>query len=739
MSKPLPLSALQSFTKRVNQLTDIAEQAISYIRRGWSPVPVVYKDKMPSCGRGWEQLRLTEDDVETHFNNGETNIGVILGPPSGGLVDIDLDCPEALRLARFVLPKTELRFGRESTPDSHWLYKAPIEGRTAYTDPITKETLVEIRSSGSQDKFHQTVFPPSVHTSGEQIYWSSDGDPLEIVDSKLIDSVSQLAALCLMVRYWPAEGGRQDFAMRVAGVLLRGGMPVDQANWIIELIASAAGDDDFGQRRIAHHTQTRLDNDEPTFGYSGLCEVVDEKVAATFTQWLDISPPADDHNNIESTQDWLALSFIDRNQSRVRYCHDHGCWFVWDGSIWQRDVTGSSAAAIRDWCRDFVDRLPNARNALGRYSTITAIEQLTRIDQRTAVTAAAWDNDQFLLGTPQGTVDLRTGLLKVSAATDMITKSTAVAPAPTSDCPLWRKFLSETTQEDAELQHYLATASGYACTGSTREHALFFVYGPGGNGKSVFVSTISRILGDYATTAMMETFVAARSEQRHPTELASLRGARLVTASETEEGRRWAESRIKALTGGETISARFMRQDAFEFRPQLKLLISGNHAPNLVNVDEAMRRRLHVIPFTNTPLEPDKELESKLEVEWPGILRWMIEGAVDWQKNGLVKPQIVVSATEDYFSEQNVFAHWLEQNCRVEPNNSHLFSTSRELFENWKAFAEANGEYAGTSKGLSSKLARAGLRTERRHLGKLVRGWVGVVLVDAETYSATEF
>lgn len=182
-----------------------------------------------------------------------------------------------------------------------------------------------------------------------------------------------------------------------------------------------------------------------------------------------------------------------------------------------------------------------------------------------------------------------------------------------------------------------------------------------------------------------------------------------------------------------------MRQDAFEFKPQLKLLISGNHAPNLVNVDEAMRRRLHVIPFTNTPLESDKGLEDKLVAEWPGILRWMIEGAVDWQKNGLVKPQIVVAATEEYFSEQNLFAHWLEQNCRVEPNNRYLFSTSRELFENWKAFAEASGEYAGSAKSLGSKLARAGLRTERRSLGKQVRGWVGIVLVEDETYAATEF
>jgi hypothetical protein len=394
----------------MGQLAEVAEQALAYIRRGWAPLPVAYKGKKPSCGDSWGQLRLTESDVERYFNSGETNIGVILGPPSGGLVDIDLDCPEALRLARFILPKTELRFGRESTPDSHWLYISSVEERTAYTDPTDTKILVEIRSSG--DKFHQTVVPPSIHKeTGEDIEWSSYGEPLEIVATKLSESVALLAAASLMARHWPAEGGRQDFAMRVAGVLVRGGVPVDHANRIIELIASAAGDEEYDQRQIAHITQARIDNDDPTYGYTGLCEVLDEKVAATFTKWLDISPTAVGTHNIESTQDWLALSFIDHNQSRVRYCHDHGGWFVWDGSIWRRDGTGSSVADIRDWCRDFVDRLPRARATLGRLSTITAIEQLTRIDQRVAVTSEAWDVGPFLLDTPEGTVDLRTGLL----------------------------------------------------------------------------------------------------------------------------------------------------------------------------------------------------------------------------------------------------------------------------------------------------------------------------------------
>ena len=717
----------------------VAEQARGYIRRGWATVPVGYREKRPSCGKGWEALRLTEDDVDKHFNRGATNIGVILGPPSNGLVDIDLDCPEALMLARAILPKTELRFGRASTPDSHWLYVSPGSEHETFTDPVTNKTLVELRTRGKSGGDHQTVFPPSVHESGEDIEWSSYGDPLEIMGDQLRESVAQLAAISLMAIYWPEEGGRQEFSMRVAGVLARGGVPVDKADRIIGLIASAAGDDEWDMRQIANITQRRIDNDEPTYGYTGLCEVIDERVASRFTQWLKITPTeVQSHDDVDATQDFIALSFIDHHQARFNFCHEHGCWFIWDGSIWRRDVKRAAIEAVRDWCRDLADRMPRARAALGRLNTISAVENLMRTDQRVAVTAEVWDADPFLLGTPAGTVDLRTGALRVSASENRITKSTAVAPDQTDDCPLWDKFLDETTQGDAELKRYLRAVAGYAATGSTREHALFFVHGPGGNGKSVFVSTISRILGDYSTTAMMETFVAARGE-RHPTELASLRGARLVTASETEEGRRWAESRIKALTGGEAISARFMRQDAFEFTPQLKLLISGNHAPNLVNVDEAMRRRLHVIPFTNTPSAPDKELEQKLEGEWPGILRWMVLGAVDWIQNGLKKPEIVSAATDNYFSEQNVFAHWLEQHCRVEPNNTHLFSTSRELFESWQSFAEANGENAGSSKGLSSRLARIGLRNERRRLGTVTRGWVGIALLSAENYSATEF
>ena len=252
---------------------------------------------------------------------------------------------------------------------------------------------------------------------------------------------------------------------------------------------------------------------------------------------------------------------------------------------------------------------------------------------------------------------------------DGITRQTAVSPSFDA-APVWENFLREATNGDVEMIRFLKQWCGYSLTGDTREHALLFVYGPGGNGKSVFLNTVAGILGDYATTAGMDTFAATRSD-RHPTDLAALRGARFVSASETEEGRAWAEARIKAMTGGDLISARFMRRDFFTYKPQFKLTIVGNHKPVLRNVDEAARRRFNIVPFEYMPASPDLALEERLKAEWPAILGWMIEGCADWHKNGLLRPERVAAATAAYFGEQDIFGHWLEDECIAEPGNQH--------------------------------------------------------------------
>ena len=232
---------------------------------------------------------------------------------------------------------------------------------------------------------------------------------------------------------------------------------------------------------------------------------------------------------------------------------------------------------------------------------------------------------------------------------------------------------------------FLQRVAGYALTGITREHALFFLYGVGANGKTTFLNAITGALGDYCRNAPIETFTATQSE-RHPTDLAGLRGARLVTAVETEEGRRWAESKIKALTGGDKISARFMRQDFFEYAPQFKLLIAGNHKPGLRSVDEAIRRRLHLIPFTVTipPAERDPDLPNKLKAESAGILQWMIEGCLQWQQRGLAPPGIVTAATAAYLEAEDSMAAWISDCCEIDPNH---WESGACLFASWSTWA----------------------------------------------------
>jgi putative DNA primase/helicase len=294
-----------------------------------------------------------------------------------------------------------------------------------------------------------------------------------------------------------------------------------------------------------------------------------------------------------------------------------------------------------------------------------------------------------------------------------MTKITAVGPR--GDCPRFLAFLNRITGGDAALVSYLQRVLGYALTGVTREHALFFAYGTGANGKSVLLSTVAGILGEYHRTAPIETFVASNGD-RHPTDLAGLRGARLVTATETEEGRRWAEARIKQLTGGDTVSARFMRQDFFEYRPAFKLVIAGNHKPSLRSVDEAIRRRFHMIPFAVTiPAdERDVELVEKLKAEWPGILAWLIEGCLEWQAEDLRPPQAVLEATDAYLSAEDAIAAWIDDRCERDPS---AWTSSSDLFTSWKAWADASGEQAGSMKRLTQTL-----ETRSFHRHKMNRG-----------------
>lgn len=417
------------------------------------------------------------------------------------------------------------------------------------------------------------------------------------------------------------------------------------------------------------------------------------------------------------SEDSLAWAFAERHKNRLRFCHEFGAWFLWDGTRWRKEKTRMAFDLARDLCREFN---MEGKPVLGKATTVNGMMQFAQADRAFVTDADEWDTDRYLLGTPGGTVDLRTGKLAPARQTDMITKQTKVAPALTSDCPRWRQFLDEATQGDVELQRFMQQVAGYALTGDTSEHALFFIYGPGGNGKSVFLNTLSNILGDYGTTAAMDTFTASRSE-KHPTDLAMLRGARLVSVSETEEGRSWAESRIKQLTGGDKVSARFMRQDFFEYSPQFKLLIVGNHAPMLHSVDDAMRRRFNIIPFVHKPEQPDHDLENKLQEEYPAILRWALEGCLDWQGSGLIRPESVQAATTEYFDIQDMFGQWLAECCE-DKGDSGLFTETRALYDSWADYARGNGEDPGDIRKFTPLLTKRGYVPIKKNGKRCIKG-----------------
>ncbi|MCB1333274.1 MAG: hypothetical protein KDK26_06380 [Roseivivax sp.] len=436
-------------------------------------------------------------------------------------------------------------------------------------------------------------------------------------------------------------------------------------------------------------------------------------------------PASPKHAGTDLSEDGVALRFTAIAAGTMRFDHDRGCWFEWTGDRWRSDNTQLAYSQIRQIARELSEALPPTQKAAIRKAAFAAgAERLARSDRAHAVNQTVWDNDPWLLGCPGGAVDLRTGKMSAANPQDGITKHAAVAPVA-ADCPTWRRFMHEATGGDADMIEFLQRWSGYCLTGDTREHALIFLYGPGGNGKSVFLNTLTKVMGDYACTAAMDTFTASHGD-KHPTDLAMLRGARMVSASETEEGRAWAEARIKQLTGGDPITARFMRRDNFTYQPAFKLTIVGNHAPALANVDDAARRRFNIVPFVVRPEKPDHELETKLQAEWPAILHWMVQGCLAWLDSGLKQPESVRAATAEYFGQQDLTRQWLEECTRLEPGNSYLFEATADLFRSWSDFAKANGEDSGTAKALATRMRRHGLRQSIRKIaGKTYRGWEG--------------
>jgi putative DNA primase/helicase len=398
----------------------------------------------------------------------------------------------------------------------------------------------------------------------------------------------------------------------------------------------------------------------------------------------------------EVDEDALAKGFSRRNPT-WRYVAVWGKWLKWDAVRWLQDDKMAAFDRSRRTCREMAPYAPtvNLQRKVKAAATCAAVLRLAGSDPRHAASVDQWDRNLWALNTPGGTVNLTNGSTRPATMEDYVTKMTSVAPK--GECPQWLEFLQQICDFDDELVAFLQRMIGYSLTGSTQEQCLFFLYGTGANGKGTFVNTIREIMADYAMVAGMDVFTESKHD-RHPQELARLRGARMVCAQETDQGRLWAEARVKALTGGDTITAHFMRQDDFEFIPQFKLIIAGNHKPLLRNIDEAMRRRLHLVPFTVTipPDKRDQDLGAKLRAEAAGILNWAITGCLNWQEQGLAPPEAVRSATAEYLDSQDVFGEWVLE--RTEHAEGSEKTRTSEMYADYRKWSEDRNEHPYTQK-----------------------------------------
>ena len=287
-----------------------------------------------------------------------------------------------------------------------------------------------------------------------------------------------------------------------------------------------------------------------------------------------------------------------------------------------------------------------------------------------AVEDARLDADPWLLNVENGTIDLRTGRREKHDPRDLLTKMAPVRADRQAKCPLFKKFLKRITGDDADLRAFIQKAVGYSLTGDMSEQVFFFVYGKSGkNGKSTLANLIRNMLGDYGLHTQTETLLVKQYDNNIPADLARLAGARMVTAIEANINRHLDEAKIKGMTGGEPITARFMRQNFFQFEPEFKLWLVANDRPRVRGTDEAFWRRVRVIPLTiKIPeAERDGDLPTKLQAEWPGILAWAVRGCLRWQREGLVEPDVVRSATKGWHQEMDHLKKFIAEMVDIAP------------------------------------------------------------------------
>lgn len=432
-----------------------------------------------------------------------------------------------------------------------------------------------------------------------------------------------------------------------------------------------------------------------------------------------------------------AKRLIAKHGDKIRYCFAWKKWLVWDSKTWHIDNNGQILRLAKDTVKNIYVETVYSADSEGREKVakwgvksedekrIRSMVSLAQSEECVPISPCELDTDPYLLNCLNGTIDLRIGKLLQHDSKNFITKIIPVEYHPEATCPRWIEFLETIFNWNYDLIRFVQRAVGYSLTGDCSEQCLFLLHGTGCNGKSTLLSCLSMLLGDYSQSADFETFLIRKNETIR-NDLARMTGRRFISAIESEGERRLAEVLVKQLTGGDTITARFLFGEFFEFKPTFKIWLAANHKPNIRGTDYAIWRRIRLIPFNITIPEEkrDSKLSEKLRDELPGILGWVVRGCLEWQRNGLQIPEEVKGATNEYKNEMDGIGIFLNE-CCVISNDTAVKTQSSSIYDAYRNWCDKNGEYSLDNRKFGKKLAEHGLQPSQSN-GK--RFWAGIGL-----------
>jgi P4 family phage/plasmid primase-like protien len=702
---------------------------------GWATIRVKGAEKAP-IGK-WQDR---EFDPPEDYGPSD-NIGVKLGEPSKHLVDVDLDSESAVHLAPLHLPKTAT-FGRRSKPKSHWLYYC----QTRTQKP--SHTHIELRSTGCQ-----TVFPGSIHVSGEPITWTSadEVNPLDIQIEELMPCFGRLCAAAIIADAVPALDGQvHDFTLAMAGALYHSGWTLEDALHLILPAMELYRPDRGGHREQAIRDTFDDSNDRNRRGWPSLetilnpgpfralqlaighVHTIPRKLAAQLDAVAQGRAPMTDVGNAER--------FVADHSTTTRYIRELG-WHEWDGRRWV-EVEKPMAQAIataRKMQTQGVDigdvdltKWGVKAEAAGRISAMLAIAQALPAMQETA---KGFDRETMALNTPSGIVDLTTGKVYDHNPDARHTRMTAARFVEDSECPRFLEFIAELFPGDEEVQQYVLRYLGYCLTAETSEQMISVWHGDGCNGKSTLLEVVRYVMGDYAQIMPQELLTVGPGQNQAETALAvaRLRGVRFAACAEVDQGRRWNEALLKTLTGGEDVIGRVLYQGLVQISPSWKLTLSTNHEPAVRGADLGIWRRIQLVPFSQNFTErKDPRLMIKLRNEADGILTLLTKYAADWYLHGLQPPERIARAVDDYRKEQDRVRTFIDEICERSP---YYVARGNEFYAAYRDWARNGGEHAlGRSNFFKRAVTFDGIEKQRDADGnvefagvKVKAGWDALV------------